>query len=361
MQAFLLSEDKLKVPSHLRKKDATDLIDFIDLVLLEDGGSLDNHSSSVLLQKLRQLCAEYGFVPDSCYLPSTAVTNKSRQPVATGGFGDVWLGELISENQWSKVALKRIRISGDNLEQLRTGFFKEVVTWRHLVHPNVVPFLGILDSQANDMCILSRWMENGSLVDFLKTNPGSDRLALIRNVTTGLEYLHSQGVVHGDLKGVNILIDGNGVACLTDFGLATVICVPRSIGGRSFHTTTSLSGTVRWMAPEILDPEAAGLEHARPSCEGDIYALSMVMWETFTGRVPFDECPRDAMVILKIISGHRPSRPDSPDLKALGLSDQIWQLMEKCWSREPKDRPCARSVMEDLPVSKECGQDASLE
>ena len=75
----------------------------------------------------------------------------------------------------------------------------------------------------------------------------------------------------------NVLIDDKLHACLADFGLSAVTYDPNTVNAIS--TSSSVNGSIRWMAPELLNPEEAGLEHVRPSSEADIYAFSMLMWE----------------------------------------------------------------------------------
>ena len=99
------------------------------------------------------------------------------------------------------------------------AFSREAVTWAHLSHPNILPLYGIchFDSQVG---LVSPWMENGTIMVYLKKNPDANRLLLVRNaavslvclgthafcqmfdIALGLEYLHDKGVIHGDLKGV---------------------------------------------------------------------------------------------------------------------------------------------------------------
>jgi serine/threonine protein kinase len=73
---------------------------------------------------------------------------------------------------------------------------------------------------------------------------------------------------------VNVLIAQDGRACLTDFGLATLVFYTASFTG-----TSSLKGTLRWMAPELLSAESGDLDAGRPSVSADMYALAMVIWE----------------------------------------------------------------------------------
>ena len=115
----------------------------------------------------------------------------------------------------------------------------------------------------------------------------------LKDVVLGLKYLHSQLVIHGDLKGVrlsnlilsfartrcnsrsqlNILINKDRRACLADFGLTRVIAEFTSSG------PDKASGTLVWMSPEVLWPEKFGYKDARPTKASDVYSLGMVIYE----------------------------------------------------------------------------------
>ncbi|KAI0938508.1 hypothetical protein AcV5_000176 [Taiwanofungus camphoratus] len=111
-------------------------------------------------------------------------------------------------------------------------------------------------------------------------------------------------------------------------------------------TSSHKQGSLRWMAPELLDSEQTGLQHSHPSPASDIYSLSMVMWEVFSGRVPFSEYQLEAQVIRKVLQGQRPERPDKgtvPD-----LSHNIWSIMEACWYSDWRRRPHIAVIVRDL-------------
>jgi len=172
------------------------------------------------------------------------------------------------------------------------------------------------------------------------------------DVAEGLAYLHSESMVHGDLKCANILINDERQACIGDFGLSAVTHDPETI--MSITPSPSAVGTLRWTAPEILDPESFGLEHAVASPETDVYSFGMVMWETFSGHTPYEEYRYDATAQWKILSGVRPERPQHA--AGLGLSDLVWDLIQRCWLADRLRRPSADTILHELKAARQLSQ-----
>jgi len=166
-------------------------------------------------------------------------------------------------------------------------------------------------------------------------------------------------MIHGDLKGVrrrqlgfsillslftqvNILIDQTGHARLADFGLLTVISDP-TIGLSS--SSFSQGGTVRWMSPELLDPQRFGFdEKICPTESSDCYALGMVIYETITGRSPFHRY-QSLIVPLKVLGGERPPREAR-------FTDSLWRMLELCWESQPTARPSVEEVLRCLETEQ---------
>lgn len=166
--------------------------------------------------------------------------------------------------------------------------------------------------------------------------------------------MHSQAMIHGDLKGVrpsplvavkllnsffikaNILIDQNGHARLTDFGLLTFVSDPTNPTGSS---TATSAGTTRWMSPELLCPEQFGLTQTRPTKESDYYALGMVILEVLSGHAPFAS-DNEFIVMRKVTEGTHPERP-----KEVWFTDDLWRILEQCWSPRLRDRPNIETIL----------------
>ena len=138
----------------------------------------------------------------------------------------------------------------------------------------------------------------------------------------------------------NILINDGGRALLADFSLLTMA---------SDHSTAMSSwvegGTLRWMSPELIDPEQFGLERVCPTKESDCYALGMVVYEVLSGQTPFAPLKGPA-IIFKILSNKRPGRPQGRE-GAL-FTDAIWGVVELCWKHNPGDRPNAKVILQHL-------------
>ncbi|KAI0728846.1 kinase-like domain-containing protein [Fomitopsis betulina] len=290
------------------------------------------------------MCVKYGDVPDSLILPqhSIVLLSDRHRPQEKGGFADIYIGRWMNQ----VVGIKTFRISGSEaIETMMTDIAKEATLWRRLDHPNVVPFYG-LDKDHFELSMVCKWMQNGHIVKFLGKNPSASRPQTIMDIARGLEYLHSEhvGIIHGDLKGVNILIDEHGRACLSDFGLSTVMYDCHTLN--TITQISNFSSSLRWTAPEILDPEKFGLSSAVPSREGDVYAFAMVMWEVFTGKVPFPDARPNGKVVRIITSGTRPDYP--VEAVSLGLSDGVWSVMKECWAADPTMRPTISQAIASL-------------
>jgi len=99
------------------------------------------------------------------------------------------------------------------------------------------------------------------------------------------------------------------------------------------------------MSSELLDPDLFGFERSRPTKESDCYALGMVVLEVLTGQAPF---PRytSLIVMRKVVDGERPERPQG--VEATWFTDDLWGILEECWSPQPKLRPTVEAVLERL-------------
>ncbi|KAJ7796785.1 kinase-like domain-containing protein [Mycena leptocephala] len=290
----------------------TDAQTFLDL--LQDLLDLDSFSSRklLILKALVRLSRESGLHPRCFVLPEL---HKVGNQVAAGGFGDLWKGLVCKQ------------------------FSREAVIWRQLAHPNILPFFGLyyLD---NRLCLVSPWMENGNIMKFLEINKPDTRvrLSLILDVALGLQYLHKEKIVHGDLKGLNILVTPSGKACIADFGVSSITHAMTLL-----FTTSTANGKVGQHA----------IKHWNYSKEdrttlGRMFMLLLVsamrILEIMSGTIPFPELPNDMAVMFAVIEGKQPLRPMS--CTGTTVLDSLWELLNSCWEGKAEMRPTAPQIVE---------------
>lgn len=175
-------------------------------------------------------------------------------------------------------------------------------------------------------------MPRGNLYDLLQNNRNTPllwevRYRLAMDISTGLSDIHSHGILHCDLKSLNVLLDDRLRAKLTDFGLASV----RKNSTRS--GASGMKGTPQWMAPEVV-------MGGKSSEASDVYSLGVILWELATHRTPYADFDNAMQVMFQIAQGNKEtiSEDCSKDFQALILD---------CWSVIAK-RPKALQVVDRL-------------
>ncbi|KAF9789172.1 kinase-like domain-containing protein, partial [Thelephora terrestris] len=164
------------------------------------------------IQTLQKVCGAKRTLPSS-YQISGRLSLSSSPPIF-GAFCNVHTGFLGPE----EVGIKRFRVTaaGDPAP-VEQALCEEAVVWKHLSHPNIVPFKGVT---FRPLQLVSEWMPCGEIKEYIKENPQANLLSLLLGIAKGLNYLHSRNIIHGDLKGANIVVDTTGNAQILDFSLA---------------------------------------------------------------------------------------------------------------------------------------------
>lgn len=210
-------------------------------------------------------------------------------------------------------------------------FRREVELWRRLRHPQVVRMFGASSAYGSKpWFIVSELYERGSLVEWLLTAARDDyatprevdQFRFISQIASGMEYLHAQGVVHGDLKCANVFVNREGNCAIADFGQSELKDDAYRLSGRQRP-----NGTPRWKAPEVLDGAAS------PTMQADIYAFAICCAEILNmGGIPYGT--RDDEDVKRIVLEHdaRPEVSDTP------LSTIVLPVITCCWARDPRNR-----------------------
>ncbi|KAK7031184.1 hypothetical protein VNI00_013600 [Paramarasmius palmivorus] len=220
-----------------------------------------------------------------------------------------------------------------DMKRLLKEYLREAIIWRQLEHPNILPCLGLyyLDDTHERICLVSPWMENGNLADFLQGRPSEsvDHLQLMHDIANGLSYLHASKIV-------NILITSSQRACIADFGLSKVA------DSQIFRVTSTVQtgGTARWCAPELHSSEPA-------STKSDVYSCGCLFYEIITGLPPFHELKRDPAIVVAVLHGKRPSKPENNR-----FPDDWWSLVNSCWEADRDMRPTAEDILQRLSLAR---------
>jgi len=215
-----------------------------------------------------------------------------REQVGTGDFGIVYRAYQPSVGR--EVAVKVIRPELVNQPSFVRGFESEARLVAQLEHPHLVPLYDYW-RDPDGAYLVMRWLRGGSLRQALERGPWNLQPAsrLLAQVAAALAYAHRQGVVHRDVKPANVLLDEDGNAYLSDFGIAARVADV----GTSGRPVTSYPA---YVPPE----ELAGLPHTPRS---DLYGLGLLTFELLTGQRP----PMDGS--LPSLSALRPELPVALD------------------------------------------------
>jgi beta-lactam-binding protein with PASTA domain/predicted Ser/Thr protein kinase len=213
--------------------------------------------------------------------------------IGGGGMADVWLAE--DAHLQRRVALKVLHRRYLQDPEFVARFQREAEHAAGLQHPNIV---SVFDrGQDGDVnYIAMRYVEGPTLKELIDRGLTSDQaVALVRQVLEGARFAHRNGIVHRDLKPQNVIVDEEGKAVVTDFGIARA-------GVSEITQTGSVMGTPHYLSPE----QAQGFEVTPVS---DLYSIGVILYEALTRRVPF-EGESAVAVAMKQVS-QVPQRPSS--------------------------------------------------
>ena len=289
--------------------------------------------------------------------------------VGEGAFGEIRCGRW----RGSPVAIKTLKSDCMTDAIALKEFNCEMSIWCRLVHPNIVQFLGVGYKAGQPPIMVCELMGGGSLQQKLlelqswgKKMDFDRAFKIASNIAAALNYMHSRrpyAVIHRDIKPANILLTGNGVAKVADFGLSKMfdITTPREPArddedvrlSPSFLPTTEKksaeyvekvysqlynhaflmtgeTGAYKYMAPEVFKHEFYGLK-----C--DVYSYAMVVYELFEGLLAFGD---------PITWAHRAASSDKarPGWNFMAAyesrrCEEMCKLVEQCWHSDPKERP----------------------
>uniref|UniRef100_A0A672S3W0 receptor protein-tyrosine kinase n=1 Tax=Sinocyclocheilus grahami TaxID=75366 RepID=A0A672S3W0_SINGR len=252
--------------------------------------------------------------------------------IGAGEFGEVCSGRLrLPSKREIQVAIKSLKAGYS--EQQRRDFLSEASIMGQFDHPNIIRLEGVV-TRCKPVMIVTEYMENGSLDTFLKKHDGQftviQLVGMMRGIATGMQYLSEMNYVHRDLAARNILVNGNLVCKVSDFGLSRVL----EDDPEAEYTTRGGKIPIRWTAPEAIT-------YRKFTSASDVWSYGIVMWEVLSyGERPYWEMSNQD-VIKAIDEGYRlPAPMDCPVV--------LHQLMLDCWEKNRSDRPKFGQIVSTL-------------
>ncbi len=212
-------------------------------------------------------------------------------------------------------------------------FRREAVTVARLQHPNIVAVHDVGEEEGRHF-IAMEFVEGGTLKDWLARRPTTaDRLLMLEKIARAVHYAHEHQVLHRDLKPENVLVRANGEPVLVDFGLA------RALDQATLTHEGTAIGTPAYMAPEQVRGERDTID-----ARADVYALGAILYEMFTGTIPFSG-RSVADVYDRILRSEAPA----PSVVRPGTPREVDVICGRCLEKNPSDRyASAQALADDL-------------
>ncbi|KAK6978010.1 TKL/TKL-ccin protein kinase [Favolaschia claudopus] len=268
------------------------------------------------------------------------IIQDDQYPFAGGGNSNVYRGKLTrSDGRKIRVAIKMFRVSDDgsgHLEEIIRRLKREVDVWSKLKHRNILPFIGVCDDLAPTPVLISPFYKFGHVGTYLRKHPHINRIDIVHGIACGLQFLHVNEVVHGDLKLQNVLVDKRGTPCICDFGISKII--------NHHGFTTASVGTAPYMAPElfvVIGRDGAQVKVPTTTKQTDMYSFGLLVLEIMTSQ-PLKGRPSRPVITLNMLENLRPKRIHY-DIET--ITDKIWSILEQCWHPEANDRPSISQIL----------------
>jgi predicted ATPase/serine/threonine protein kinase/DNA-binding CsgD family transcriptional regulator len=239
--------------------------------------------------------------------------------IGRGNFTDVYMGEHLHLNTRAAIKVLHTRLTGEESEKLRT----EARTMARLAHPHIIRVLefGVEDSIP---FLVMEYAPNGTLrQSHLKGTkvPLDIVVSYVKQVAEALQYIHTQKLIHRDVKPESMLLGRNNEVLLAEFGIAIIAQSTRS---QQTQQTQEAAGSVTYMAPEQL--------MGKPRPASDQYALAIVAYEWLSGDPPFTGS------VQQIVSQHLSAHPPLLRTKMPEISPAVEQLVMKALDKDPQQR-----------------------
>jgi len=258
------------------------------------------------------------FVENSKYLIDYELL-QIEETIGEGNQGTVLKGQY----HGARVAIKKLTIT--DKEHTKIILSEALIMQKIPNHPNIVSFIGL---SLSPVCIVTEFMENGSLNSFFKPETKLDTIGILAGIAAGMQHLSAHKLVHKDLAARNILLNKNMDPKVADFGYS-------KIRNTESEYSTSKLGPLRWMAPEALYKQ-------KFSEYSDVWSFGIVCLEVLNKTKPYPDVLSLQDFALKFGAGLRPHKyiPDCP----------LKSLIEECFREVPTERPNFAKIRAEIAL-----------
>jgi len=253
---------------------------------------LSTMTEAQIMEKLRTVVSRGD--PSSLY--------SKIKKIGQGASGSVYVARSLTNNV--KVAIKQMDLSNQPRKEL---IVNEILVMKESQHPNIVNYLDSFLIHGTELWVIMEYMEGGALTDIIDNNTISERQisTICLETCKGLQHLHSQNIIHRDIKSDNVLLDIQGQVKITDFGFCAKL-------SDSHSKRATMVGTPYWMAPEVVKQKEYG-------AKVDVWSLGIMAIEMIENEPPYlDEEPLKALYLIATNGTPTLKKPEalSPELKS---------------------------------------------
>ncbi|XP_035489899.2 tyrosine-protein kinase Lyn [Scophthalmus maximus] len=258
---------------------------------------------------------------------------KMVKKLGAGQFGEVWMAYY---NNTTRVAVKTLKTGMMTSE----AFMEEANVMKTLQHDRLVRLYAVVTRTA-PIYIITEYMANGSLLDFLKSDDGCQLqlpklIDFSAQIAEGMAYIEKKNYIHRDLRAANVLVSESLLCKIADFGLARVI------EDDEYTAREGAKFPIKWTAPEAFN-------YGSFTIKSDMWSLGVLLYEIITfGKTPYPGMTKGE-VISSVQRGYRMPRPDN-------CPTELYDIMMGCWRNKPEDRPTfdyMQSVLGDFYTATE--------
>ena len=266
---------------------------------------------------------------------------KEKILIGKGGMSHIYLGEW----QGKQVALKKIKFeyTEKGFDIYLKKFINEINIIASMRHPNILLYMGTtVDNESYYM--ITEYLPMGSLEDYLHKRGGyltdKQKIKIAFQIAIAIKYIHSRKILHCDLKSSNVLLDEDFNVKLSDFGLSNFM---------SECPEKTVNGTVKWMAPEILN-------RGKYETTADIFSFGLIIWELLTGKTPYYNIPKSMITKENLTNNAEAKFVNNEDIIPIPKSGNIVlrYIASKCLQYKPENRLTLDLILKYLSKANKC-------